>query len=86
MPHVLKHVPAARRNAKGGKVTQVNAFLGAPAKDIHCVVDQGGRMAFTSDGDVANAIKFSPGVGAWVVCPDIIEPGNTVCATETGMS
>lgn len=40
-------------------------------------------MTFAGNGDVANAVKLSPSVGARLICPNIIEPSNTVCATES---
>jgi len=80
--HVLEHVPAAGGNPECGKVAQINAFLSAPAKDVHGVVYEGGRMAFAGYGNVTNAVELRPRVGTWLIGPDIVEPGDAVCATE----
>jgi hypothetical protein len=39
-------------------------------------------MSLTSYWNVTDAFKLRPGIGSWVVSPDITEPGNTVCAAE----
>jgi hypothetical protein len=80
--HVLKHVPAPRRYAESREVTQVNAFLRAPTKYVHGIVYKRSRVSFTCHWDVADAVKFGPGVRSRFVGPDIIEPGNAVSATE----
>ena len=78
----MEHVPAAGGNPECGKVAQINAFLGAPAKDVHGVVYESGRMAFAGYGNVANAVELRPRVGTWLIGPDIVEPSDAVCATE----
>lgn len=82
MAHVLKHVPSARGNAEGGEVTQVEALLRTASKNVHGVVDEGGRVTFAGDGDVANAVELGPGIGARLVGPDVVEPGNAIRAAE----
>jgi hypothetical protein len=81
--HVLEHVPATGGNPECCKVAQINAFLSASAKDVHGVIYEGGRMAFAGHGDVANAVELRPRVGAWLIGPDIVEPRDAVCTTET---
>lgn len=39
-------------------------------------------MTFAGDRNVSNTVKLSPGVGAWFVRPDIVEPSDTVGAAK----
>jgi hypothetical protein len=39
-------------------------------------------MAFAGYGNVTNAVELRPRVGTWLIGPDIVEPGDAVCATE----
>lgn len=43
-------------------------------------------MTLTGNGNVTNTVKLSPKIGARVICPDIVEPRNTVCATKPDTS
>ena len=83
MTHVLEHVPATRGNAEGGEIAQINALLRAATKDVHGVVDNGGRVSLARDWNVANAVELRPRVGTRLVRPDIVEPRDTVCTTES---
>jgi len=39
-------------------------------------------MSLTRYRNVANAFELRPGIGAWVISPDVAEPSNAVCATK----
>jgi hypothetical protein len=56
--------------------------LNATAKDIHDIIDQSCRMAFTRCGYVADTIQFRPEVGRWIIRPYIVEPSCAVSATK----
>lgn len=82
MAHVLKHVPAAGSDAECSKVAKVHALLGTASKDVHCVVDERSRMAFSRDRNVTDAVQLSPGIRSWVVRPYIVEPCDTIGTTK----
>jgi hypothetical protein len=86
MSHILEHVPAAGGNAECCKVAQINAFLSAPAKNVHGVVYECGRMTLAGYWNIANAVELRPRVGAWLIGPDIVEPSDSVGATEAESS
>lgn len=41
-------------------------------------------MTFTSSWNISYAIQLSPGICDRVIAPNIIEPLETICATESG--
>jgi hypothetical protein len=82
MPHVLKHVPAARGDAEGSQISQIDSFLRAAAEDIHSIVDKGSRVPFTGHGDIPNAVELSPSIRARLVGPDVVEPGDAICTAK----
>jgi len=82
MSHVLEHVPASRRYAECCEISEINTLLRATTKDVHGVVDQSSRVAFACYWNVPNAVQLSPAVGARIIGPNIVEPGNTVGATK----
>jgi hypothetical protein len=42
-------------------------------------------MSLAGYGNVANTIELGPCVGARFVRPDIVEPGDSICATKAGI-
>jgi hypothetical protein len=82
--HVLEHVPAAGCDAERREVAQINSVLRATSEYVHGIVDESSRMALASYWYVANTVEFSPSIGARLVGPDIVEPGDAVSATESG--
>jgi hypothetical protein len=85
MSHILEHVPTARGDPESCEVTEVNPFLGTSTENVHGVVHKRSRMAFASYGDVSDTIELRPCIGARFVRPNIIEPGDSVCATESSI-
>jgi hypothetical protein len=82
MAHVLEHVPPTRRYPEGREVSKINAILSATTKDIHGVIDKCCGVAFSGHRYIPNALLFRPAVRARIIGPDIVEPGNTIRATE----
>ena len=39
-------------------------------------------MSLTRYWNIANAFELRPGIGSWVVSPDVTEPGDSVCTAK----
>jgi hypothetical protein len=76
--HILKHVPSTRRYPECCEVSQIDTFLRPSTKDVHGVINQRSRVAFSGNRYVAYAVKLAPGIRTWVVCPNIVKPNYAV--------
>lgn len=84
---MLEHEPAAgdafgAGDFEGGEVFKIAAVDASAGKDVHDVVNEGGRVAFAGDGDVAAALELGPGAGDGVVLPGVIVVVLPVGAAE----
>jgi hypothetical protein len=76
--HVLESVPSLGSDAERRQIAQVSAFLGPATKNVHDIVDQCCRMAFSRRGDVPDAVLLSPRIGGRGVRPHVVEPVGSI--------